>query len=40
MADELLERRLGPSNRRAGPDDRRSTDNGHFRFVPGDLTNG
>jgi EAL domain-containing protein (putative c-di-GMP-specific phosphodiesterase class I) len=34
MADELLERRLGPSNRRAGPDDRRSDGNGHVRIVP------
>jgi EAL domain-containing protein (putative c-di-GMP-specific phosphodiesterase class I) len=35
IADELLERRLGASNRRDGPDDRRDGNNGHFRFIPG-----
>jgi hypothetical protein len=34
MADELLERRLGPSNRRSGQDDRRRDGDDHFRFVP------
>jgi diguanylate cyclase len=34
MADELLERRLGPNDRRLGTGDRRSGDNGQFRFVP------
>jgi predicted signal transduction protein with EAL and GGDEF domain len=34
MADELLERRSGMTNRRNGPDDRRRGDNGHFRFLP------
>jgi EAL domain-containing protein (putative c-di-GMP-specific phosphodiesterase class I) len=36
MADELLERRLGPSDRRSGQDDRRRDGNGHFRFAPTD----
>ena len=34
MADELLERRLGPSDRRSGPDDRRHDSNGYIRFAP------
>jgi EAL domain-containing protein (putative c-di-GMP-specific phosphodiesterase class I) len=34
VADELLERRMGPSNRRSGPDDRRHHSNGHIRFAP------
>jgi EAL domain-containing protein (putative c-di-GMP-specific phosphodiesterase class I) len=34
IADELLERRNGPTNRRSGPDDRRRFTNGHGRFVP------
>jgi EAL domain-containing protein (putative c-di-GMP-specific phosphodiesterase class I) len=34
IADELIERRAGPSNRRSGPNDRRRDANGHFRFVP------
>jgi EAL domain-containing protein (putative c-di-GMP-specific phosphodiesterase class I) len=34
MADELLERRYGPSDRRGGPDDRRHHENGHFRVTP------
>jgi EAL domain-containing protein (putative c-di-GMP-specific phosphodiesterase class I) len=34
MADELIERRTGPSDRRSGPDDRRDDINGHFRFMP------
>jgi EAL domain-containing protein (putative c-di-GMP-specific phosphodiesterase class I) len=34
MADELLERRNGPSDRRGGPDDRRHRENGHFRVTP------
>ena len=34
MADELLERRSGPSDRRSGPDDRRRDSNGHIRFAP------
>jgi EAL domain-containing protein (putative c-di-GMP-specific phosphodiesterase class I) len=34
MADELIERRMGPSDRRSGPDDRRDDVNGHFRFMP------
>ena len=33
MADELLERRLGPSDRRSGQDDRRNDGNGRFRFA-------
>jgi EAL domain-containing protein (putative c-di-GMP-specific phosphodiesterase class I) len=33
-ADELLERRLGPSDRRGGPGDRRRITTGHARFVP------
>jgi EAL domain-containing protein (putative c-di-GMP-specific phosphodiesterase class I) len=34
MADELLERRLGPSDRRSGSGDRRSDANGHLRIAP------
>jgi diguanylate cyclase len=34
MADELLERRLGPTDRRSGQSDRRREGNGHFRVVP------
>jgi EAL domain-containing protein (putative c-di-GMP-specific phosphodiesterase class I) len=34
MADELLERRLGPTNRRSGQDDRRRDGNGALRFMP------
>jgi EAL domain-containing protein (putative c-di-GMP-specific phosphodiesterase class I) len=34
IADELLERRNGPTNRRSGPDDRRRFTNGQGRFVP------
>ena len=34
MADELLERRAGPSDRRSGPDDRRNDGNGHYRIAP------
>jgi EAL domain-containing protein (putative c-di-GMP-specific phosphodiesterase class I) len=37
MADELLERRAGPTNRRSGPDDRRRHENGHVRFTPSEL---
>ncbi|HEX6713218.1 MAG TPA: EAL domain-containing protein [Thermoleophilaceae bacterium] len=33
MADELLERRLGPSDRRGGPGDRRRDGNGRLRFI-------
>jgi EAL domain-containing protein (putative c-di-GMP-specific phosphodiesterase class I) len=33
MADELIERRTGPSDRRSGPDDRRDDEDGHFRFM-------
>jgi EAL domain-containing protein (putative c-di-GMP-specific phosphodiesterase class I) len=33
MADELLERRNGPSDRRSGPDDRRDAFEGSGRFV-------
>jgi EAL domain-containing protein (putative c-di-GMP-specific phosphodiesterase class I) len=33
MADELIERRNGPSDRRSGPGDRRHDGNGHFRFM-------
>ena len=39
IADELIERRNGPSNRRSGQDDRRRDGNGHFRFVPSSLEN-
>ena len=34
MADELLERRLGPSDRRGGPSDRRGGPEEDFRVVP------
>jgi EAL domain-containing protein (putative c-di-GMP-specific phosphodiesterase class I) len=36
IADELLERRLGPGDRRSGAGDRRRSANGHFRFVRDD----
>ena len=34
MADELLERRMGPSDRRSGQDDRRGDADEHYRFAP------
>jgi diguanylate cyclase len=34
MADELLERRMGPSDRRSGQDDRRDEANEDYRFAP------
>jgi diguanylate cyclase len=34
IADELIERRNGLSNRRSGPEDRRHDGDGDFRFVP------
>jgi EAL domain-containing protein (putative c-di-GMP-specific phosphodiesterase class I) len=36
MADELLERRRGPSDRRLGQEDRREDGDAEFRFVPED----
>jgi EAL domain-containing protein (putative c-di-GMP-specific phosphodiesterase class I) len=34
MADELLERRLGPTERRSGQDDRRRDERSNLRFAP------
>jgi EAL domain-containing protein (putative c-di-GMP-specific phosphodiesterase class I) len=34
IADEMLERRLGPSDRRDGPGDRRNDGNSHGRIIP------
>jgi hypothetical protein len=34
MADELLERRAGPTDRRSGPNDRRADDRRQVRFQP------
>ena len=36
MADELLERRAGPTDRRSGATDRRNSGAGHVRFAPTD----
>jgi hypothetical protein len=34
MAEELLERRMGPNDRRSGPGDRRGDDDEYGRFAP------